>query len=155
MPGSVAKGTLSNLYPCHLQALDRWYTSSEQAYQHRKAYYHNDKEAIRDILQARDSREALLRRNRINTSPDWEKNRENYMTEILWAKFEHCTEYRDRLMKTTSSQLHEGTSHPHWGGNRGKDRLGQLHMLVHSENQSKYQQEAHGPWGFADMMAGH
>ena len=124
---------LSNLFSCKIKVFDRWYASGEQAYQHRKAEYMNDKEAARDIMLTNNSKEVQQRGNSIKTSQEWRQDREKIMLTILEAKHKFCDAYKQRLTDSTTLPIHEDSHHKYWGGRGGEDKLGVLHMSVRSK----------------------
>ena len=127
---------LSNLFPCKVFVFNRWYESSEHAYQHTKADYHNKKENSRNIMLTKDPAEATRIGRSIKTTREWKEDKENVMLTILRAKEEHCHHYRNRLRDTHLCTLHEDTTHPFWGGRVGKNHLGRLHMRIRDEIRS-------------------
>jgi len=98
----------------------------------------NNKEALRDITNSKDSRAAMRIGQSIRTSQAWTECKKNVMTEILRAKAQHCSIYKNTLLKIpNNTSIHEDTSHPYWGArNGGADNLGQLHMVIKNELQN-------------------
>ncbi len=121
---------LSNLHEERIRVFDRWYDSAEQAYQHKKAEYHNLAEEKRRIWQSTSSRDAMNEGQSIKTTLEWKADKEKFMHEILRAKFQHSAKYRDALLQSGQRPLAEQTRHPFWGGISGHNRLGLLHMKV-------------------------
>ena len=138
---------LSNLYYGPIRVFDKWFDSAEHAYQFEKASYHNDRGAQREIIQAKNSREAQRSGDKIRTSAEWTNDKESIMKQILLAKAEHCPAYRQKLQNMPqSTKLHENTMHRFWGGKVGKDILGKLHLEVRSSIlQNRGPQQAASP----------
>ena len=127
---SGKKDALSNLFENNIRVFGRWYSSVEKAYQHKKAEYHNRWEIANNILRTDDSMEALKLGKKIKTFADWQIDRELIMLDILIAKATHCQRYRQSLLNSGNTTIHENTGHLYWGGQVGKNRLGQLHMRI-------------------------
>ena len=128
---------LSNLHHSKIHVFNKWYPSSEHAYQHKKCEYHNQKDTARYVLQARTSVAAMKLGRRVTTTREWDSDKDKFMLEILHAKLKHCPAYKARLQETANTSLHEDTDHHHWGGDGGKNRLGELHMQVRNSINSK------------------
>ena len=121
---------LSNLYMGWIYVFGRWYKSAEHAYQMTKAAYHKNSEALQRLRNAKNSRDAQDIGKNIHTGEAWHARKGEIMRDIITAKAEHCAEYRDRLKQTDGQTLMEDTHHSYWGGRRGENLLGQIHMQV-------------------------
>ena len=138
------KDELSNFYPCELYINGKYFSSSEAAYQHRKAIEHDD-ECTADLIQsAVNAAEAKRLSHNIEVDPSWYHMKSDIMMEILQTKADQCPEFRNRLVSTGTAELVEDTSDEYWARglrNDGENMMGTLLMLLRQKlNQKKRRQ---------------
>ena len=124
---------------CKVKVFEKTFNTSEQAYGYQKAVYHNQQEKARAILEASDPWKYLRIHTTIETADDWERDKEDYMLEILRAKYQGCDGYRSFLENCKDSEFlqfefREDTNHLYWGGRHGGlNRQGELHAKVRDD----------------------
>ena len=123
---------LSNIPPCHLELYDRSFSSSEAAYQCRKALEYEEWEVAEEISKCTRAIEAKRLGEKIRTDQHWWNMRKSIMMEIVTAKAQQCPEFRNTLIASHGNSLIEDTAHEFWG--RGKQHRGQntLGILLES-----------------------
>ena len=134
---------LSNMYrhknckgKCTIEVFGQVFVTSEQAYGYQKAIYHNEQKKAEDILSAEDPWKAYRIHSSIETSDDWHKDKEQYMIQVLQAKYKGCTGYRSYLENTCDTEhiefeYRENTSNKYWGGQYdGRNVLGNMHKAI-------------------------
>jgi ribA/ribD-fused uncharacterized protein len=122
---------LSNFYICVVPYRGVEYRSSEHAYQAAKTIDLVDHDFIAESLTPtiakKRSKEILLRE-------DWERVKESVMYNVVFAKFEHNLDIRQKLLDTGDAGLIEGNwwGDTYWGvcKNVGKNKLGKILMNV-------------------------
>ena len=106
---SATNSTLSNFHLTELTFDGIVYQSSEQAYQHQKALYHNCNKIAKDILSSPDPRKNLRFGKLITTDISWKGKKVSTMTRILEEKFFQCPEFRAELFVSKDKVLVEYT----------------------------------------------
>lgn len=133
------KHPLSNLYPLKnpLKIYTHEFSTSEAAYQFRKAVNANDFQAADEILHAKNGWDAMEIGKKVKSCKDWHKQKEDIMKEIITVKSQTCEEYVKCLKESKDATLIENTLHPFWGkgteSSPGKNILGLLHMEIRSQ----------------------
>lgn len=124
---------LSNFssYPVTYEGLT--YLNNEAAFQAMKVMDVKKRESFTHLepnLAKAKGRKVLLR-------PDWEKVKEQYMYEIVLAKFSQNEDIKEKLLDTGDALLIEGNSWNDviWGvcKGRGQNKLGKILMRVRKE----------------------
>ena len=132
---SATKLSLSNFYAVDLSFKGTQYCSSEQAYQHQKAIYHNCSKLAKDILSTCDARKILWLGKLVKTDISWKGKKGPLMYNILLSKYEQCPEFRAELGLTSTKVLVEDTKNFEGGVGQhgtGHNKLGvQLMELRH------------------------
>lgn len=111
----------------------------EQAFQFRKATYHNNHQLANKILATRNPYEHKRLGNLVDTSQSWRESEADCMSELLLYKFTQNNQVAEQLMATGQKRLHEALSDNKWatgsdlsskatqnGTWTGGDLLGQL-----------------------------
>ena len=155
----VKDNKFSNFYPCRVEVFGREFSSSEVAYQWRKAVFLGEAGVAADIGRVRVAREAkwaadrafgkrgwypvtVGRRARMS---QWEDAKVEVMRQILRAKARGCAEFVAELRRSGERPLHEAVpKEEFWGIGQGSGRnwLGVLLMdlrtilddVLHSNN---------------------
>lgn len=105
----------SNFYPSKLEdANGQCFECMEQAFQHRKALFHNSHQTAQKILQTRNPWEHKRSGNLIDTNQEWRNTEEDVMSEILLYKFTQHPDLSDLLINTGQPRLHEATVDKKW-----------------------------------------
>ena len=128
---SATKSSLSNFHQIDLIFDGISYKSSEQAYQHQKALFHNYNKIARDILSSADPRKNLRSGKLIKTDVSWKGRKITIMARILEEKFFQCPEFRAELSESRNKVLVENTPNVDWGigsNGKGNNKLGVLLM---------------------------
>jgi len=137
---------LSNFYECTFEYNGITWESSEAAFQAQKSTNPRTQSKV-SKLSASDSKKACGRRGlrgfQITLRPDWESVKDNYMYEVLMAKFGQNPDLAKKLIDTGDAYLEEGTMwHDNYWGNchcdkcahiEGKNQLGKTLMRVRDE----------------------
>lgn len=111
----------------------------EQAFQYRKADYHNNQELANKILATRNPYEHKRLGNLVEISQQWRETEAYCMAELLLYKFTQNTQAAEMLIATGDRRLHEALGDNKWatgsdlsskatknGTWSGNDLLGQL-----------------------------
>lgn len=128
---------LSNLTKCEIRVWDKLFISSEQAYQYQKAISHNRTDLVESILQSSDPFEIYKLGKLISTSVSWKKDRVKVMRQLLVAKYNQSSKFREELKATDRKVLVEDTPNEFWGrgkNNTGRNILGLLLMEIRRSN---------------------
>lgn len=110
-----ANAYYSNFYPAALRYQSRYFTSSEQAFQWRKARFHKDTEAEYNILKTSDPYRIKREAASIEERDEWKYEEESILHEIVKEKF---LQNKDLLEKFTSEEYtkyYECTTDIKWG----------------------------------------
>lgn len=121
---------LSNLFPCTIYEYEHYFTSVEQAYQYRKAIWHERYDLAKQIRKAKSGMEAMCLGTKICPDEGWHEIKIRIMFRLLLCKSRSCIEYYNFLMNTLDVKYRECTLHPFWGAIRGHNVLGMLHEQV-------------------------
>lgn len=130
----------SNFYPCTIMDENgRVFYNLEQAFQYKKAKMHGNILLSNKIARTRNPVSVKKLAKKIQISKEWRAAEENYMAELLMAKFTQNASLAQILLDTGERQIHEATGDRKWGIGcglsskalsteewRGKDLLGQL-----------------------------
>lgn len=103
-----------NFFPCAVSTNNRVCTSVEQAYQLRKAKFHNDHRRAKKITKTRNPYEAHRLGNKVPSSAEWTAIEEHEMYDLLMAKFTQNEYLRQYLIDTGDKHLHEATVDSKW-----------------------------------------
>ena len=97
-------------------AYDRHFTSVEQAYQWKKIKYINQEPLALEITKAKTPSRAKQIANGVpqNLLKDWHMIKRDVMKKILDAKLEHCSKFRNELLKSQGKCLIEATQYMYW-----------------------------------------
>lgn len=109
------KAIYSNFYPAPLRYKSRYFTSSEQAFQWRKANHHKDTNAEKKILETADPFQIKKAGASVETEAQWKFDEESILHEIVREKF---LQNKDIYRKFTSEQYtnyYECTTDTYWG----------------------------------------
>lgn len=126
---------LSNFYNEKVEFEGLTYLNTEAAFQAMKC---SDKNKRLDFVNLNPSEAKRLGRNRnIGLRKDWESVKEQYMYEIVKAKFSQHSYLKEQLIDTGDCYLEEGNT---WGDKVwgtvdgvGENRLGKILMRVREE----------------------
>lgn len=129
---------LSNFYESEIEFDGITYPTNEHFFQAMKTFDIDERRAIANAL---TPGKAKRMGRRVALRPDWEEVKDEIMLEGLYRKFadEQLGEW---LLETGDQKLVEGTTwhDKYWGickcpkcGGQGKNRLGQLLMVVRNE----------------------
>lgn len=138
---------LSNFYPARFHDEDGiLYSNVEQAYQYKKARFHNKISVANKILCERDPYEIKRLSKKVPNSSDWSDQEQSTMKKLLCRKFTQNQDLADALLETDCKQLHEASADPKWAIGAelaskaclttswtGQDILGQLIEEVREE----------------------
>lgn len=131
---------LSNFHPATIvDDDDTIYVNAEQAYQHKKAIFHNKSAVAATIYNTRNPYDIKKAANSLPTSKEWKERETEVMLSVLRKKFAQNEEAGRFLEETTGFHLHEASTDLTWatgvdlssksllsGDWRGIDKLGQL-----------------------------
>lgn len=148
---------LSNFFPSIIvEDDDTIYVNAEQAYQHKKAVFHNKPFEATRIYNTRNPYEIKKTANSLPTSREWKEREVEIMTSILRKKFTQNEMARRFLSDTEGLHLHEASTDLTWatgadlssksllsGDWRGKDKLGQLLEQTRGMLKSMYTDQDH------------
>ena len=149
-PFRQPQNVLSNFYPCKLVYDGKSFRNSEAAYLWSKCIDLLEPDLAEKIFNAKSAPEAKQISREIPESTDhseWDKRKFLVMKNVLRAKLEHCSLYRDVLTKSGTDVLVEATKDDFWGAGmppqmvtttapsywHGKNNLGKLHMEIRAE----------------------
>ena len=129
-------GEFSNfaLYPIKLKG--KIWPSSEHYFQAQKfkgtSYETKIRKAAKPMLAAQ-----MGRSRKVKIRRDWEKVKDSVMLDAVRAKFKQHSELKELLLSTGDAKIVEHTvNDSYWGDGgdgKGKNRLGQILMLVRKE----------------------
>ena len=120
---------LSNFFPCTIELYGQCFSSSEAAYQYRKALEYQEWDVAEQIAQCSRANEAKKLGDGILTNQKWWDMRLSVMMEILTTKSKQCPEFKNTLMASEGNDLVEDTDHEFWARGRqgkGQNKLGHL-----------------------------
>lgn len=131
---------LSNYYKSPVRYDGITYLNNEAAFQAQKTLDVNERIKFSNL----DPSEAKKLGRKINLRKDWEEVKENYMYEIVKAKFSQNLDIKQKLIDTYPHELIEGTTGWHdniWGNCEcprckniiGQNKLGKILMKVREE----------------------
>lgn len=109
------KAYYSNFYPAPLRYQSRFFVSSEQAFQWRKANFHKDTEAERKILETSDPYKIKKEGSLVENSDNWKLEEETILYEIVKEKFLQNRDLLRKLLNEQYSNYYECTSDTKWG----------------------------------------
>ena len=148
---------LSNFYPCRVEIYGQVFTSSEVAYQWRKAMFMRERgvaDQIRGLEEAREAKAVAKRAfgkqawvhwdvRRKELSDRWDQEKIGVMRQILRAKARGCEEFVQVLRESEGRQLQENVPGERvWGIDQGSGQnwLGRLLMEVRDTLESTLSQ---------------
>ena len=107
---------LCNFYVNSLFVYDRHFTSVEQAYQWKKMKHIKQEAFALEITKAKTPSKAKQIANRVpqNLLEDWHFIKLDVMKQILDAKLEQCSKFRDELSKSQGKRIIEATQDTYW-----------------------------------------
>ena len=107
---------LCNFYVDSLFVYDRHFTSVEQAYQWKKMKHIKQEAFALEITKAKTPSKAKQIANRVpqNLLEDWHFIKLDVMKQILDAKLEQCSKFRDELSKSQGKRIIEATQDTYW-----------------------------------------
>ena len=114
----TGKTYLSNFFVIDFKFNGRVFRSAEHAYQCEKAWVCRDVMRGERIYKAKTPKEAKTIGYEIQTTPLWEKLKDDRMREILDAKFTQNVDIRKKLLETTGLYLIEGSTDGYWGAGK-------------------------------------
>ena len=106
---------LSNLYPCNIIFRGERFLSAEGAWQHPRAIVCGFDREARQIKQERIPFKVKSIVYAIINTPEWERQCEQVMLEVLIEKFKQNPFCKEILLKTGDRKLFEGTGDRRWG----------------------------------------
>lgn len=116
---------------------ERWYDTSEHAFQAAKAASNAEKLYV---AMAQGPGHAKSRGRRVSLRPDWEEVKDQIMLDILRSKFSQDP-LKQQLLATGEEELIEGNEHndTYWGvyNGLGQNMLGKILMQVRFELRQK------------------
>ena len=130
------KNPLSNFFPCELHVYGENSSSSEHAYQLRKAISMKDTGAAQKIRSAPTAKHAKDIGDTITTDQAWQDKKRSVMTHILREKLHQCPRYQQALTQSKGKKLVEDTSHNFWArghNDDGQNVLGLIHDELRAE----------------------
>ena len=151
------KDILSNFYPCNFTYSQIKYTTREQAYQHQKALFHNDKMVAEEIMKTTDPRQIKRLSKCIATKEAWKDNEMKCLYDVCFNAALQNTAYRDELLATGDALLVESvygeykwgsgldsycTAHTHIDKLPGLNEMGKILMNVRQRLQAIVKQAA-------------
>lgn len=114
------------------------YKTAEHAYQAQKTMVEDERRRIREC---NTPAEAKRMGRTVTLRPDWEKVKLAVMESVVYHKFAHNTDLRDKLLETGGAELVEGNNwgDRYWGrvDGRGENHLGKILMRVRAKLASK------------------
>ena len=126
VPFAGASDVLSNFYPCEVKVFGTVHKSAEHAYQYVKAVRGGDIPKAQEIQSAHSAFAAKQIGKRISSSPSFESKKIELMTEIIEAKYDQVSEFRETLRKAKKSTIFvESTYDNFWAS--GIDKKGTAH----------------------------
>lgn len=141
VPFAGASDTLSNFFPCEIKAFGVTHKSSEHAFQYVKAVRSGDIPKANAIQSATTALDAKKIGKTISNSTCFESEKLALMTEIIEAKFDQVSAFREALRKAKKSTIFveatyddfwasgidkEGTIHTHPTAWPGQNKLGEI-----------------------------
>lgn len=134
------------------------YVNAEQAYQHKKAVFHNKYPEAAKILNTRNLYEIKKAANGLPTSKEWRDKESEVMLAILAKKFDQNADPRQFLIATANCHLHEASTDMVWaigvdlssrpllnGEWKGANKLGQLLEITRGEIMARHGEQAQAP----------
>lgn len=112
---------LSNFFPCHIRINGKFYTSSEQAYQHSKAIVCERDDTALSIKATNDPEKAKHLGDKLDTCPEWEIKKRAIMKCVVTHKFKQNLDLKTKLQSTAGMKLLECTTNRYWGTGRRLD----------------------------------
>lgn len=124
---------LSNFYDYPVTYQGITYLNNESAFQAQKTLNENIKKSFCNL----DPSQAKRKGRRVQLRSDWEDVKDNFMYEIVLAKFSQDAKLKRMLLDTNDEYLEEGNTwnDTYWGvcRGRGKNKLGKILMKVREE----------------------
>jgi len=119
---------LSNFWISGFHWKDKWWPTSEHAYQAMKAIDEFDRERIRNLPEPRDAKKA---------GKTVKMRKDEVMEEVVFAKFDQNKDLKEKLLATGDAHLEEGNTWKdvYWGvcppgSGNGQNKLGVILMKV-------------------------
>jgi ribA/ribD-fused uncharacterized protein len=129
-----AHDCLSNFFPCTFSFNGNRYHSTEHAYQTEQALFLKRYNIARDIRQARTASDAKRASKPLKTDPnsnEWDKRKKAIMRNILQAKAQQVSLFRESLIKSHPKRLTHvipGTRDSFWATKYSSIRCGKMFM---------------------------
>ena len=118
-----SRDKLSNMYPCDFNFMGVDVDSAEKAYQYGKAKRCKEDVLADKILKAQDGFEAKRLSKFIITTPNWERDNQDLMEDVLNAKIEQVDECAEYLLETGMTRIIEAVPGDYfWGSGLDKDK---------------------------------
>lgn len=118
-----SKDLLSNMYPCNFQFMGVDVDSAEKAFQYGKAKRCKEDKLAEKILKAGDGFESKRLSKFIVTSPNWDRDNQDLMEDVLNAKFEQVEECANALTNTGMTRIVEAVyGSTFWGSGLDKEK---------------------------------
>ena len=124
---------LSNFYRMNFKWRGQNFHSVEQAFQHVKAVKHRAHEIADKVKSAKHAGIAKIIGKDVKIHPQWDKEKNAIMFDMLQEKVVQCKEFEDRLLQTGDKIIHEDVPDKYWGigrDGRGLNQMGKILMEV-------------------------
>lgn len=105
----------SNFFPCRFTYDGVEYTSSVQAFHHRKALAVERDVNAHTIMQMSIAKKIKQYGDKMPTSTKWEAEKVNVLEDIVYHKFAQSPAIRNKLCDTMDLPLYEATTNQFWG----------------------------------------
>lgn len=115
LPFASRHAYLSNLYQCSFLINGQLFECVERAYQYSRAMHLKAPEVAKSVLAAKSSKECKKQSYFMESKPDWDHATRAIMKMIVKEKFSQNTELKNKLLRTGTTILVEGTIDPYWG----------------------------------------
>lgn len=124
---------LSNFFPSKITIFGLAYNNAEAAFQAMKCIDPIHRKAFAELEPSKAKKKGRI----VHLRPDWEDVKEDYMYEIVKAKFTQNEDLKRQLLATGDNILVEGNTwnDTYWGicRGRGQNKLGKILMRVRKE----------------------
>ena len=105
---------LSNHHPCDIKIGDKYFNTSEKAYQHTRAVECDSGGVAHQIYKQTDLKEIIRLSKMIKDTPEWKAKEVPTMAKILRFKFDQNQHLKDKLCQI-KGHMYEATAHPVYG----------------------------------------
>lgn len=110
-----AHAYLSNLHRCSFRINGQLFDSNEKAYQFSRAMHLKAPEVAQKVLSAKTSKDCKKESYFVESNADWDNTKRAIMKMIVQEKFSQNTDLKDKLLRTGTVLLVEGTIDSYWG----------------------------------------